>query len=74
MKQPSYMTNCVSCNRWTSKAYAKAHNPDWPIENILSAFDHYEANGWKQSNGLVSWVFCPTSGSNFWRDVSRRVF
>ena len=26
MKQPSYMTNCVSCNRWTSKAYAKAHN------------------------------------------------
>jgi hypothetical protein len=36
---------------------AKAKFPWWPTKDIQKVHDHYEANGWKQSNGnpIVNW-------------------
>lgn len=36
---------------------AKAKYPWWPPKDVLRVHDHYEANGWKQSNGnpIVDW-------------------
>lgn len=57
---------------WTEEAKVKF--PWWPLKDIQRVHDHYEANGWKQSNGnkIVDWRAAQrTCYRNFEKDHPR---
>lgn len=55
-------------------AYAGQQEPGWPERDRRSAFDHYEANGWRQKGGTTirDWRAACRTCLNNWRERNGR--